>query len=254
MNKRSHFSKIIRWGIICGSMLFIFPSYSKAQKLYPKAVPMTPSPEVASLLRNVMNPVDLYTGVVDVEVPLYNLAYRDMQVPIVASYRTSGIKVHDLPTWVGLGWNLSAGGKISRVVRGKPDERGYCNGDGELVGTYYWVWSTSEWDNIVEEGETDFEPDVFFFQLPGRSGMFVVNYNNTAYTVPYSNVDIQWVNKDYFIVTDENGWKYTFGQSAKEVTMVTSYGKGYSDGKTETYTSVWYLESITGCGSRCSGK
>mgnify|MGYP005752390407 FL=1 len=245
MNKRSLFSRTIHLGIIYMGIFFVFSSHAQAQMLFPKAIPMVPSPEVSSLLRNVMNPVDLYSGVLDVQIPLYNLSYKDMQVPIVASYRTSGIKVHDLPTWVGLGWNLSAGGKISRVVRGKPDERGYCNGDGELVGSNYSTWSTNKLNSIIDAGETDFEPDLFYFQLPGRSGMFVVNYNMTTYTVPYSNIEINWVNKDYFIVTDENGWKYTFGQNAKESTTVTSYGKGYSRGKTETYTSVWYLESIT---------
>lgn len=83
--------------------------YVKAQVHYPKNVPIAPSPEVSSLLRNVMCPVDLYTGVLDVVLPLYSLACRDIQVPIMMNYRTSGIKVHDLPTWVGLGWNLSAG-------------------------------------------------------------------------------------------------------------------------------------------------
>ena len=206
MNKRSLFSRTIHLGIIYMGIFFVFSSHAQAQMLFPKAIPMVPSPEVSSLLRNVMNPVDLYSGVLDVQIPLYNLSYKDMQVPIVASYRTSGIKVHDLPTWVGLGWNLSAGGKILRVVRGKPDERGYCNGGGELVGSNYSTWSTNKLNSIIDAGETDFEPDLFYFQFLGRSGMFVVNYNMTTYTVPYSNIEINWVNKDYFIVTDENGW------------------------------------------------
>ena len=92
MNKRRLFSRIIHLRIIYMGMFFVFSSHAQAQMLFPKAIPMVPSPEVSSLLRNVMNPVDLYTGVLDVQIPLYNLSYKDMQVPIVANYRTSGIK------------------------------------------------------------------------------------------------------------------------------------------------------------------
>lgn len=42
----------------------------------------------------------------------------------VAGLSGFGIKVKDMETWVGLGWRLSTGGRISRMVRGAQGRRG----------------------------------------------------------------------------------------------------------------------------------
>lgn len=53
--------------------------------------------------------------------PLYTINTKDISLPISLDY-TSGVKVNDLGGVVGMGWNLSSGGVISRVMRGLPDE------------------------------------------------------------------------------------------------------------------------------------
>jgi len=42
-------------------------------------------------------------------------------MPITAEYFTNGIRVDDIPSRIGLGWNLNAGGYVSRVVRDEQD-------------------------------------------------------------------------------------------------------------------------------------
>jgi len=67
-------------------------------------------------------PVDLFTGRVNIDIPIYTIKYYDIEVPISISYHGGGIKVSDERASVGLGWTLNAGGVINRIVRGMPDE------------------------------------------------------------------------------------------------------------------------------------
>jgi YD repeat-containing protein len=81
-----------------------------------------PSPTAASLINAAREGVDLYTGKINIDIPLCALKSRDIEVPVALSYNTSGIRVDDIASWVGMGWSLNAGGSISRVMKGLPDE------------------------------------------------------------------------------------------------------------------------------------
>ena len=41
---------------------------------------------------------------------------------VYLTYHGSGVRPDQHPGWVGLVWNLNAGGCISRIVNGLPDE------------------------------------------------------------------------------------------------------------------------------------
>src|SRR5687767_11053614 len=67
--------------------------------------------------------VSLYSGTAQISVPIYKLESKEVPVPIELVYRGSnGIKLQDVASQVGLGWQLQAGGSISRMIRGLPDE------------------------------------------------------------------------------------------------------------------------------------
>lgn len=51
-----------------------------------------------------------------------NIDYMGHKIPISMTYLGSGVRPDQHPGWVGLGWNLNAGGCISRIVNGLPDE------------------------------------------------------------------------------------------------------------------------------------
>src|ERR1700716_3943068 len=87
--------------------------------------PIPPSPTAASLGKYGEIPVGKYTGIPEINIPLYEITEGDIKVPISLSYHASGVKVEENASWVGLGWSLNAGGAITRSVRGKPDELGY---------------------------------------------------------------------------------------------------------------------------------
>ncbi|MBP1677300.1 MAG: hypothetical protein H6Q20_1859 [Bacteroidetes bacterium] len=71
------------------------------------------SPEVAAYERVGEIPVDTYTGVPKISIPIYTVKCGDLSLPISLDYHATAIKVDQEATWVGLNWNLIAGGVVS---------------------------------------------------------------------------------------------------------------------------------------------
>ena len=88
----------------------------------PKVSNIPTSPEASLLGRFGDIPVGFYTGTANISIPIYTIKEGDVEIPIELRYHSSGIKVADEATWVGLGWDLSPGGSIIQEVRGKTDE------------------------------------------------------------------------------------------------------------------------------------
>lgn len=80
-------------------------------KLMPKPLPI--SPNVASLGKFGDYNVDIFTGLPEISIPIFEAKSGELSVPVTLSYHASGIKMTDVASWVGLGWSLSAGGQIS---------------------------------------------------------------------------------------------------------------------------------------------
>src|SRR5262245_60995359 len=97
------------------SILICFGQYIKAQQLpVPSVIP--PSPVAASLGKYVEQPVGLYNGIPQVDIPIYTIQAANLSLPISLSYHASGIKVSEMASNIGLGWSLNAGGVITRSV------------------------------------------------------------------------------------------------------------------------------------------
>ncbi len=83
------------------------------------------TPNVASFMKFEDIPVSLYNGNPDITIPVYTIQDGQINIPIKLRYNGSGIKVEEEASWVGLGWNLNAGGSITCRVNGKMDESWY---------------------------------------------------------------------------------------------------------------------------------
>ena len=81
-----------------------------------------PSPEVAAFTKYGDVPVSEYSGTSEISIPLYTVKLGSLSIPITLSYHASGIQVSQEATWVGLGWNLMAGGCISYTPVGGNDQ------------------------------------------------------------------------------------------------------------------------------------
>jgi YD repeat-containing protein len=221
--------------------------------------------------------VDLYTGTALVNIPITSLASNSLSIPVSLSYTGGrGIKVQDYASFVGLGWQLNAGGAISRVVRGFPDEQpnGYL-GTGTLpsgaIGTG-GQWgkvvatnlknntpltsglSSTQYPALIGSNSTpptaDGEPDIFYVKTPFFSFQFTfdengnpVYPNNTGIKITTNNFynSTNYANSS-FIVTDDKGNQYYFGSSTASVETTTA--KIYSNTVTTTFPTTWYLDKI----------
>lgn len=132
---------------------------------------LSPSPDSRTLVRDIQNPVDYHTGTVNVQAPLYTVQANGISIPITLSYNTSGIKVNDTPTSTGLGWRLSAGGKITRIVKKYPDEQSrrtavtYIKNDSTRLYHYNSAWldylfkTDSTLNEVYELGVFEYLPN-----------------------------------------------------------------------------------------------
>lgn len=155
------------------------------------------------LIRRVNTPTDKYTGVVDVELPLYEMDNYIGKLPISLHYLTTGQRVKDASSDVGLGWELSAGGKSIRVVRGQPDDFEQLKQTCDLTSAWnngYFEWYTRyEWDT---------EPDVYYFELPGLSGCFVFDGDGVAHTIPEQHIKIENSGIGTILIYAQDGTRY----------------------------------------------
>lgn len=108
--------------LLAASSFGQLPTLAQRPEVLQNVIP--PSPNASSLGKYADWPVSLYTGVPEINIPLYELKGHSLSVPVSVSYHASGIKVGETASSMGLGWALNGGGVITRSVRGLPDEAG----------------------------------------------------------------------------------------------------------------------------------
>lgn len=204
--------------LLMGLFLTVESQPVQTQSFLPRVLPN--SPEAGGIARYGNIPVNMFTGIPDISIPLYEIRVGELRVPITLSYHSSGNKIGDIPSRFGLGWNISAGGAITRQMMGKPDEQsgGYLGGatvkstsqiDPATQTGLDYLWS-------VMNGNTDVEPDIYSYSFPGKQGKFVFNQadNFKPIIIPYDPISISKTQPNQssmlFSVTDEGGIQYKF--------------------------------------------
>ena len=215
------------------------------QSQYDPSVRNVPtSPEVALLGRFGNIPVGHYTGTAEVSVPLYLLKVNNIEIPLTLSYHTSGIKVADEATWVGLGWNFMPEATITQEIRGR--EEFVAGGDGfsNIAGYnifkshFQTLYAQSQISRLqvgyngynsgatvitnpsVDDSEfiiNDLnggkgQPDVFTYNFYGYSGKFFFNPENSSEILfMESNNDVKFSRvSEGWLATVNNGDKFYF--------------------------------------------
>jgi RHS repeat-associated protein len=234
-----------QWTIVLLAMTLL-PMLMKGQtpNINPTPNVIPPAPNVATLSKFGDVPVSGYTGVPNIGIDFKPLGGTKLSVPIGIKYHAGGIRVNDISTVVGLSWALSAGGSISRTVKGLPDDGpgGYLT--FVLPNPLSPSQITSNNLNLYEgaaKGENDLEPDMFSFNFGSYSGKFVFDANKNIKLIPYQNIKIA-PSSDYnsWIVTTPDGTIYSFG--GIDAIDASSINKG--NGNLSSYNSAWHLTSI----------
>lgn len=196
-----------------------------------------PSAEAQSLGSFSEIPVDLYTGTVNISIPIYTVTQNDIQVPVSLSYHGGGIRVTDECGLVGLGWTLNVGGCVSRIVRGFPDELSQSSAVGydglssgqrsfinlikqqELLGDptgllgnptqkeMHLLQQMELYGTEYDEGHFDVSPDNYTFSVQGLFGAFVGSIPNNVQSNRGCRIDR---NTKGFTIQEASGHTYTF--------------------------------------------
>jgi hypothetical protein len=232
--------------------LILKVSGPKAQQTYPEPILdqsyVPPSPNGQAWLSFANDPVSLFEGTPAISIPIYVVNCGSLSMPIALSYNYNGLFPTQDAGWVGLGWNLAAGGAITRTVEGSvdnSDSSGYNYGQYNLYDTL--LYSTdlgnfygSAYNNLLgNSGKAyDLAPDIFDAEFNGYSDKFFW-INSKAYMMTYNkDFGVSWPSPSSNItITTGDGTIYTFG--AGETT--TDYYFGGADSSHQSYTSAWYL-------------
>lgn len=160
------------------------------------------SPNATSLGEYGAVPVSLFTGIPEISIPITEVSAGSHTLPISLSYHGGGVRPDQHPGWVGLGWTLNAGGCVSRIVNGIPDETFYYNVNENTpqysdihaqrvrkFGYFYYgkggvnpgndQYPIEDTTNEGYKSENETEPDQFTFNVPGLQGSFIIGLVKT---------------------------------------------------------------------------
>jgi len=233
------------------------------------------TPEAAALSKFVDIPAGSYTGVADFSIPLYTIEFDGGTIPIELQYTTTGIKVGELASRVGLGWTLNTGASLSQQVIGSHDVQyqkpilpvgdftpDWFNADPNDYNDPYYIAMRA---TGLMEGEVpvDVKHDVFSYSLLNDSGKFIMDSGGDfGIPMPYNQIEIV-PEGNTITITDEQGITYTFNKNV--FGSVTNYNScardiyplyGYPDPnfKISTIKSIKNREIIYTYGKNTSSK
>ncbi len=227
----------------------------------PTVIP--PSPTVAALMQFEEVPVDLYSGIPSITIPIFSSPLdQNMGFNLALSYHPEGVKIDNRSGWTGTGWSLTGLGAISRTVIGYPDEHqkgvltsninghlSYEEYDQNIInpetGTvnYDVIVDNNRFSYEASKGRLDAEPDIFQFNAFGISGRFLVmntptgrkavllgddqklkiDFDDAEAGIPHVNGSGGGFRFRSFTITDQNGYQYIFNSNARESTYNLSH-------------------------------
>ncbi|SMC92486.1 hypothetical protein, partial [Moheibacter sediminis] len=207
------------------------------------------SPEATAMSKNVDIPSTTHTGVMTIEIPLYEFNFEGERFPVSLTYSTNGIKLDEISSRVGLGWSLNVGGiSLSKQVMGTPDHDGYqkyilnhFSPDGAATIDINTGEESDAFKALEMIGHTlgefanDLEPDIYSYSVFGNSGQFIMDFReNKGLVYPYTPIKIEKINNMDFKMVNEKGFIFDFDLQAfnedyNSCTSSVSVYRGYKN-------------------------
>ena len=223
------------------TVLIVIVFFLSVQPLFSQDLPMIipPSPNAASLGEYGKIPVRLFTGTPQVNISIYEFKQGGLSVPISLSYSSNGIRVDQIASNVGLGWNFNAGGVITRVVMDDADESQIATLPNNFPGEV--TQETLDYLRNASNSQDGYDTlsDIYSFNFNGYTGKFFLDESRLLVLINPSPLKIEKTPNSTFAfkITDSNGTVFWFGNDAStETTMYRSIGGGHS---------TWTLENAS---------
>ena len=139
----------------------------------------TNSPDAMAFSQTQFLPINDYNGKPNINIPIYEISFGGIKIPIELTYNYGGVKVNGIASSAGTNWSLFTGGSVVREVNGLNDystESLFSRGFGYMR---HRPSGTGDYcpDYLYKEGE----PDIYNVRAPGINTSFV--------TVPLSPFD-----------------------------------------------------------------
>ncbi|HMM05035.1 MULTISPECIES: hypothetical protein [unclassified Dysgonomonas] len=265
------------------SVVFITPMNAQSNNvLFMKPQVTLQAPNISSLGNFGNFPIGHYSGTTNLSIPFYEIDLDGLKIPIELRYNSSGIKIEQESSWVGLGWSLQIGGTISKEVRGwndfggniidynkypdyffgkNPDpDPGYYfndsydfpprNSNDEIVRTYASN-NSNEVAILNKLSNIDTQPDMFHFNFCSYSGTMYFDrktkmgnlYAKPIVKNPKDYLDISYdIKNSKWTITDSYGYKFYF--SSTERTEVHDISFPYPSGPNPPYPVTYDKKNI----------
>jgi RHS repeat-associated protein len=241
-------------------VLLIFPFLGFAQAVNNHVGKVSlPSPDAVVLGKFGEIPIDYFTGVPNISVPIHSIQAGPISLSIGLSQHSSGLRPAETASWVGHGWALNAGGIISRTVQGTEDEYadGFLSQGSQTTfnGTCFVNSTKAQPINSMLSGDLDGEPDIFSYSVAGMSGKFYLNASGTVVKIPENDLKITYTLgssiSDFtrlrqFVITNTDGTKYIFGENASGYKAIELSRVNQSLFKTASSWKLVRIESADG--------
>lgn len=214
---------------------------------------LPPSPSVAKLGDFSRPGVGMVSGAMQLNIPITSVPAHNFNIPISVSYSSNGVKVDEIASRVGMGWQLEAGGAITRSIRGERDESSqylqlpsnHPSGPEDVPPSWSFIYMLRKAAQGQASGAFDTEPDAFSFSFCGYTGKFILDENDNPIQTNKSNLKIErnFSGTDWnFKVTDANGIEFHFGGTG----YVENSKKAQTCGKSfdNLVPTAWFLRKI----------
>ena len=222
----------------------------------------TPSAHIANMFRYGNVETSLFTGRLNLSIPLYEMDDPDFALNIALRYNAEGFKPRKHSGLVGHDWFLEAGGCITREVRNCPDEVSRPISSGKhMEGMLKYlrnnvldkdgIFAFSDTTGIVCNNawnigqdcsiDVDYLPDIFHFNFCGYKGSFMIDNKGkpVILTGDYLKIDLSELSEvdcayeqssnqlrpcscTTISLTSKDGYKYVFGGDISSVSYTVS--------------------------------
>lgn len=214
------------------------------------------NPQATELGRFQNQGINGATGTPIINILIYTIEEDGVSIPISLNYNATGIKTTDLSSEVGLKWTLHAGGSVSRMIKGLPDDDtyGWINYDNSSLYSRWTNNAACNQENFmrIADNQEDILPDLFSYNIGEYQNTFIFNKNKQIHKTIRDNIIIKYNQGnrfDNFTLTDIYGTQYYFGDYFGRTKVENSVRKGgastVNSPRSGEGINEWKLKTIT---------
>ena len=254
--------------LLLTGVLLMAPLLMAQEDLWTKELKPAPvySPQTAEMIRFDNTASELYSGKIDLNIPLISFHDPDFDLSMILHYNSGGFKPSEPDNFVGMNWSLMVGGIIYRDVKGIADDayrenissmqpklRGFLGHprlnmtNDEFVARLNenpeeLLWRTSDGTDSFFENKcysfpafagtnVEASSDIYHYNFGKYSGDFLINFDGSVSVAPHNGGNVE---------IDLNGYQYDMdsGTNGSVLKIITDDGYVYCFGG--SYSAMEY--------------